>query len=160
MSMANQLAQVMHVDDAACKNCHACISICPVKYCNDGSGEAVSVKQDLCIGCGECLEACTRQARMRKDDFEAFINANKNQMVAIVAPAVASNFPNDFLRLNGWLKSIGVKGIFDVSFGAELTVKTYLEHAKKANPKTIIAQPCPAIVTYIFMFVNSFFCCA
>jgi len=47
------------------------------------------------------------------------------------------------------LKSIGVAAVFDVSFGAELTVKSYLEHLTNNHPKMIIAQPCPAIVSYI-----------
>ena len=72
-------------------------------------------------------------------------------MVAVVAPAVASNFPNLYLNLNGWLKQMGVQATFDVSFGAELTVKSYLEHAK-TDPGTIIAQPCPAIVSYIEIY--------
>jgi hypothetical protein len=73
-------------------------------------------------------------------------------MVAIVAPAVVATWPNDYLRLNGWLKSLGVQAVFDVSFGAELTVKSYLEHIKTNNPKCVIAQPCPAIVTYIEIY--------
>ncbi|MEN6624445.1 MAG: response regulator, partial [Smithella sp.] len=56
------------------------------------------------------------------------------------------------LNLNGWLKSIGIEAIFDVSFGAELTVKSYLEHLKKNRPKAMISQPCPAIVTYIEIY--------
>ena len=70
-------------------------------------------------------------------------------IVAVVAPAVASYFPNQYLKLNGWLKSLGVRAFFDVSFGAELTIKSYLHHIESNHPKTVIAQPCPAIVTYI-----------
>ncbi len=73
-------------------------------------------------------------------------------MVAIVAPAVAANFPDQYLNLNGYLKSLGVVACFDVSFGAELTVKTYLDHVEKNRPKCVIAQPCPAIVTYLEIY--------
>jgi uncharacterized coiled-coil DUF342 family protein len=54
--------------------------------------------------------------------------------------------------MNGWLKSVGVEAVFDVSFGAELTVISYLEHIKKNNPALSIAQPCPAIVTYLEIY--------
>jgi archaellum component FlaC len=74
------------------------------------------------------------------------------RMVAIVAPAAAANFPDRFLNLNGWLKSIGITGVFDVSFGAELTVKSYLEHVGANSPELVIAQPCPAIVSYIEIY--------
>ena len=54
--------------------------------------------------------------------------------------------------MNGWLKSIGIKAVFDVSFGAELTVKSYVDYLEKNNPETIIAQPCPALVSYIEIY--------
>ncbi len=65
-------------------------------------------------------------------------------IVAIVAPAVAVNFKGQDLELNGWLKSIGVKAVFDVSFGAELTTKSYVEQLSNEKPLLMIAQPCPA----------------
>lgn len=73
-------------------------------------------------------------------------------MVAVVAPAVAAVFPGQFLRLNGWLKSLGIKAVFDVSFGAELTVKSYLDHLERNQPRAIIAQPCPALVSFIEIY--------
>jgi iron only hydrogenase large subunit-like protein/uncharacterized coiled-coil DUF342 family protein len=73
-------------------------------------------------------------------------------MIAVVAPAIASVFPENFLNVNGWLKSQGVEAFFDVSFGAELTVVSYLDYINKKNPRTVIAQPCPAIVNYIEIY--------
>ena len=101
-----------------------------------------------------CIDACTHGAREGIDDFDAFMAAvsAREQIIAIVAPAVASNFPGEYLHLNGWLKSLGVKAIFDVSFGAELTVKSYLEAIKTKAPKCVIAQPCAALVSYIEIY--------
>ncbi len=151
---AGALSKVIEVDDSKCVNCHTCISVCPVKYCNDGSGDTIRLNDSTCIGCGECLSACTHGARMPKDDLPAFLDAAKRRerMVAIAAPAVISSFPNRHLNLNGWLKTMGVEAVFDVSFGAELTIRSYLEHLQKNQPKCIIAQPCPALVTYIEMY--------
>lgn len=108
----------------------------------------------MCIGCGNCIKACTHNARIVVDDFEKFISDLKRgtKMVAISAPAVASNFPGEYLNLNGWLNSIGVEAIFDVSFGAELTIKSYIDYIKEKKPETVIAQPCPAIVNYIQIY--------
>ncbi len=148
------LSEVVAVDPEKCVNCHACISACPVKFCNVAEDDYISIRHDLCIGCGQCIHACTHGARIAVDDFRPFINDAKNgaKMVAIVAPAVASNFKNRYLHLNGWMKSLGIQACFDVSFGAELTVKSYLEHIKQNNPKCVIAQPCPAIVNYIEIY--------
>lgn len=145
------LKPVINVDKEKCCNCHRCIAVCPVKLCNNGSGDYVFVNHDLCIGCGACIAACTHGARSGIDDMEEFFADLKKgvKMVAIVAPAVAVNFHGQTLRLNGWLKSIGVKAVFDVSFGAELTTKTYVEQIKNEDPKLIISQPCPALVTFI-----------
>ena len=145
------LRPVIAVDKDKCCNCHRCIAVCPVKICNDGSGDYVSINHDLCIGCGECIEACTHGARKGIDDTQEFFKDVKAgvPIVAIVAPAVAVNFKGRDLELNGFLKSLGVKAVFDVSFGAELTTKSYIEQLSNENPDLLISQPCPAIVSYI-----------
>lgn len=152
----NELAVSVGVDAEKCINCHACITACPVKYCNDGSGDYVSVNPYMCIGCGNCIRQCTHQARMWFDDFDRLLEdlSSGEKIVAIVAPSVAANFPSQYLQINGWLKSIGVEALFDVSFGAELTVKSYVDFLQnKTTPGTVITQPCPAIVTYIEMYI-------
>ncbi|MCR4736394.1 MAG: 4Fe-4S binding protein [Treponema sp.] len=150
----NHLSPVINVDKEKCCNCHRCIAVCPVKLCNDGSGDYVSLNSDLCIGCGSCIDACTHGARTGIDDIETFFNELKKgtKIIAIVAPAVAVNFKGKDLELNGWLKSIGVKAIFDVSFGAELTTKSYVEQIKRENPSLMVAQPCPALVSFIEIY--------
>jgi len=144
------LSTIIKTVPEKCVKCHRCISVCPVKFANDASGEAVLVDSDRCIGCGQCLHACEHGARVGVDDFPAFLEAlgRREPMIAIVAPAVASVFPKSYLNLNGWLKSLGLAAVFDVSFGAELTVKSYLDHIDRRHPTTTIAQPCPAIVSY------------
>lgn len=148
------LAKIIDVDREKCQNCHACISACPSKFCNDGSGDHVKINDDLCIGCGQCLTACTWGARTIVDDTESFFADLQRgvPMVTVVAPAIAASLPTTYLNLNGWLKQQGVSANFDVSFGAELTIKSYLDHIQKNNPKTVIAQPCPAIVSYIELY--------
>ncbi len=148
------LSHVLDVDEEKCVNCHKCISVCPIKYCNDGSGETVKVINDMCLACGACIKACTHDARNYRDDISQFIDAirNKTRMVAVVAPAIASNFPNQYLKINSFLKELGIEAIFDVSFGAELTIKSYVDHLKNNKPRSIISQPCPAIVTYIQIY--------
>jgi len=150
--MSRKLSPVIHVDEEKCVNCHACISVCPVKFCNDASGDHVHINHDMCIGCGTCIRHCTHDARYGIDDFPRFLeDIHSYPFIAVVAPAAASNF-SSVLSLNGFLKSFGVEAFFDVSFGAELTIKSYLEYIKSASPSTVISQPCPAIVTFIEIY--------
>lgn len=141
---------LIKVDEEKCVNCHVCIQVCPVKFCNDASGEFVDVNSDTCIACGSCIPACTHQARYYEDDFDVFVREVKNsKWIALVAPAVVANFTDTYLNINGWLKSLGAAAVFDVSFGAELTVKSYVEHIKKNGKRMHITQPCPSITQYI-----------
>jgi iron only hydrogenase large subunit-like protein/uncharacterized protein YukE len=154
MGNVHNLNQVIKIDEERCINCYACITACPVKYCMDGSGDKLTVNHNLCVGCGHCIAVCHHNARIPIDDTDLFFKDIKQgeRIVAVVAPAVASVFSNNYLKLNGYLKSLGVDAFFDVSFGAELTVVSYLNYVKEKNPKTVIAQPCPAIVTYIEIY--------
>jgi Na+-translocating ferredoxin:NAD+ oxidoreductase RNF subunit RnfB len=135
-------------------NCHACIAACPVKYCNRAIGNVVEIDANRCIGCGSCIGACKHDARLPTDDWTAFWNDLHSgvKMISVVAPAVAAAFPHRYKNLVGWLKSVGVSAVFDVSFGAELTIQSYLRHIEQNHPKTVIAQPCPAIVAYIELY--------
>lgn len=150
----NVLRSVIDVDPAKCINCRRCIAACPVKFCNDASGDHVKVISEICIGCGACISACPTGARVGVDDSAQFFKAieNKERIVAIVAPAVATCFDGNYKAFNGWLASLGISAIFDVSYGAELTVKSYVEYLKKNSPKAFLAQPCPALVSYIEIY--------
>ena len=148
--MANRVREVITVDPEKCTACHRCISVCPAKMCNDASGDYIKVNPELCIGCGRCISACHFGARQGLDDFDMCMADLKSgvKMIAIVAPSSVVSFRGHILELNTWLKSIGVQAVFDVSFGAELTSKSYVEYIKQKNPDLVIAQPCPALVTF------------
>jgi iron only hydrogenase large subunit-like protein len=148
------LRQVIKVVEDKCVNCHRCIMVCPVKMCNDGSKAIIDHHPELCIGCGECIKACTHGARVGIDDFNLFMEdlQKGEDVIAIVAPAVAASFEGAYLKVNGFLKALGVKAVFDVSFGAELTIKSYIAYRKAANPTMIIAQPCSTLVSFIEIY--------
>ncbi len=144
------IREIIRVDPEKCTACHRCISVCPAKMCNDASGDYIKVNSELCIGCGRCISACHFGARVGLDDFDLWMKDLKAgvKMIAIVAPSSVVSFRGHILELNTWLKSIGIKAVFDVSFGAELTSKSYVEYIKEKNPDLLISQPCPALVTF------------
>ncbi len=144
---------IITVDKDKCVNCHRCIAVCPVKYCNNGAGEYVTVDNNLCIHCGRCIDACQHEAREFHDDFDRFLSKSHDNLVFIVAPSIVGSWGMDYTKIISYLKTnLKAKAVYDVSFGAELTVMKYLEHIKNNNPKCIIAQPCPVVVKYIEMY--------
>ncbi len=148
------LCPVVNVIDEKCNSCHQCIAVCPVKICLDGSGDTVKINHDLCIGCGSCIRACPHEARKGIDDWDSFLADSRNgtEMIAVVAPSAAATFADKLLRLNGFLASLGVTAFFDVSFGAELTVRSYLKHIESPSPAMVISQPCPVVVNYLEIY--------
>ena len=128
-----ELIKVVGIKEENCINCYRCIGVCPVKFCNDGSGDFVQLNNDLCIGCGACIEACIvahdgneeKTARYAIDDIEEFKRAlaSGREIAALVAPSSICNF--DGFRLITALRKLGVKAVFDVSLGAEITVAAY-----------------------------------
>ncbi len=154
MRALNSLVPVIEIQEDKCVNCQKCISLCPVKYCNDGSGEVIKINHNMCIGCGSCVLACEEaghNARKRLDDLEQFVLDLKNNedIVAIIAPGAAVSFPNKLPKMISALKKMGVRAVFDVSLGAEITTYEYLKAYKNNAKLPIIAQPCPAVITFI-----------
>lgn len=145
---------VVRLHEENCVGCNKCIRVCPIPSANtaytiDG-GIKVKVNQDNCIRCGRCLDVCDHGSRYYVDDTERFFNdlENGKSISIITAPALKVNIP-EYKKFFNYLKSKGVKMIYDVSLGADITTWAYLKAIKERNLDSIIAQPCPAVVNYI-----------
>lgn len=120
-----------------------------IAYIVDGKNK-VRINEEKCIHCGECIQVCDHSARDFNDDTDDFFKdlSSGKKISLIVAPAIRLNMLN-YKKVFGYFKSIGINLIYDVSFGADITVWAYLKTIKDENLSSIIAQPCPAIVNYI-----------
>ena len=142
-----------------CTGCNKCIEACPVDCANeaylDGNGlRKVRVDDKYCIHCGACLGACDHGSRDYTDDTEQFFRdlAAGQPISIIAAPAAQVNF-DDAEHLFGWLKSMGVQHIYDVSMGADITTWAYLRAIEKYRLESVVAQPCPAIINYCERYI-------
>lgn len=139
-----------------CQGCNRCISVCPVITANYSSSvgsdqQRINVHPENCINCGACLKACEHDAREYTDDTEDFFAAlaRGERISLLLAPAFMANYPNDYGRILGGLKRLGVNHIISVSFGADITTWAYINYITKNNFLGGISQPCPAVVNYI-----------
>lgn len=138
-----------------CIGCNKCISACAsVGACvsvDENGKNKVVVDGSKCVACGACFDACEHHAREFQDDTESFFeDLKKGEKISLLlAPAFKANYPNDYERVLGGLKQMGVGHIISVSFGADITTWGYLNYIKKYDFLGGISQPCPAVVRYI-----------
>ncbi len=143
----------VHTISKACMGCNKCIFQCPT-HANEAFFEAdagkVFIRDGFCISCGECLSICDHGARDYDDDLDVFLKdlQNGESISVVIAPAATFNF-DDLKRVMGYLKAIGVQHIYDVSFGADICTWGHVRLLQQGNVSSMIAQPCPVIVSYI-----------
>lgn len=142
-----------------CIGCNRCISVCPVLQANhavtEGTGNVVKVDGDSCVHCGACMDICQHKARDYQDDTDRFFAdlARGERISLLLAPAFIANYPEQYRKVLGYLKSIGANHIISISFGADITTWAYLNWITKHNLVGGISQPCPAVVDYIENYV-------
>jgi len=143
-------------DNSKCQGCNKCIRTCIVRansaYVLDGKVK-VKINDAKCIECGRCIAVCDHGARSYLDDTGVFFQdiSQGRKITVLAAPSVRVNFTK-YKRLFGYLQSLGVQFVYDVSFGADITTWAYLKVITEKKLSTVIAQPCPAIVNYIERF--------
>lgn len=142
-----------------CEGCNKCIRSCPQILANKVIDECnrITVDENFCLGCGECITHCPHDARIYSDDTATFLSdLNVGQNISmLVAPSFLLNYAKEYKKVFGWLKTKGVKLIYDVSFGADITTYLYMKAITEMNLKTVISQPCPVIVNSIEKYYPS-----
>ncbi|MBO4374123.1 MAG: EAL domain-containing protein [Lachnospiraceae bacterium] len=140
-----------------CVGCNKCIASCScVGACvsteADESGRSkIIVDPSRCISCGACFDACEHNAREYLDDTAAFFDDLKKgvKISLLIAPAFKANYPDEYARVLGILKKLGVSRMISVSFGADITTWGYIKYIQERGFYGGISQPCPAVVSYI-----------
>jgi len=151
--------------EARCINCGLCYKVCENVVGIDHSKEK---KQALCINCGQCIMNCPVGALCTKYDYKKVMNILKdsNKKVAIsIAPAVrvslgeefgfdiGTNFENVIPSI---LRSAGFDYIFDVTFGADVTImeeaSELLERLQNKSNLPMFTSCCPSWVKYASIF--------
>jgi len=146
---------IIKTDINKCINCQRCIADCPVKYCQDASsGKIVDVIDERCIYCGRCVEACKHDARLYEDDFRRYTAASHDDVVFLFDPAIVASFGEDYKKMLHFVKHyLKATKVYDVSFGAELTLVKLVKYISDNKPDLLISNVCPTVVKYIELYI-------
>jgi len=126
-----------------------CEEACPVKAIKKDANGIEVINDDKCIYCGKCMTACPFGAIMEKSQVLQIANKLKSEekMIAMVAPAIFSQFKTKPEHILGALKAIGFNQIIEVAEGADITAQNeteeWIETVQKKQP-FLTSSCCPA----------------
>ncbi len=139
-----------------CVGCNACVRACPagdanIAHIDDEGILRIEIDDSKCIKCGACITACSHNARYFQDDIDQFLSDMKagQEIAVIAAPSIKIAFEGNWRHALQWLQNQGVKGIYDVSYGADICTWAHLRYIEKHPDAKLISQPCAAVVNYI-----------
>ncbi len=162
---------VAHIDKSKCKECGACAKVCPfsaiqnhkrpcesackVKAISMGENKEAKIDYNKCISCGACVYQCPFGAITDKsyvlqvvDILKNSQNNTKYKTVAIVAPAISSQFKYAKLgQVISGIKALGFGSVVEAALGADMVAQA--ESVELAEKGFLTSSCCPAFVDYI-----------
>ena len=156
-----------------CISCGHCPKVCPPKVAAQQLID-IEKKQDiLCISCGQCTNICPVEAMTEKivyKEVKKILKDKKNRCVIFsIAPAIRASLGEEFgcevgtnveKKIPEALRAIGVDYVFDITFGADLTIMEeateLVKRIKEKKNLPLLSSCCPAWVKYAEIFYPEF----
>ncbi|HOW30120.1 MAG TPA: [Fe-Fe] hydrogenase large subunit C-terminal domain-containing protein [Bacteroidales bacterium] len=145
---------LLHINADLCKECYACIRICPVKAIELRANETVPfIADSRCIGCGSCLEVCHPKAIIYYDsrqDVRKLLDS-ESKVTALLDPSISAEFDDitDYRKFVAMVKQLGFNYVHETAFGVDLVAKEYHELVSNFLGKYYILANCPPIVSLV-----------
>ena len=144
-----------------CVACNHCVHICPAiganVTANDEGRISIDVSDKNCIHCGRCIKECIHDARQYTDSLDDLLLDLKRggEISVIVDPTFVVTYGMQRARqVFGYLKSIGVKGVYDSSIGGDISLFCHVKYLRENEDEDgvcdkYIAHTCPGFSNYV-----------
>ena len=158
--------QKAHIDKDKCVECGACAKVCPYSAISNSkrpcensckvnaismdSNHTATIDNSKCIQCGSCVYQCPFGAIVDKSYILDVIEMlrNKEDVFAIVAPAIAAQFSKATLgQVITGIKKLGFSHVVEAALGADLIACH--EALELVEKEFLTTSCCPAFVNYI-----------
>lgn len=168
-------------DSSKCILCKKCVSVCEQiqgvnAICETNRGFNTKIEtafeqgfiNSSCVGCGQCVNVCPTGALTENQNIKnalEILDIKYKEKICIVAPAVRVAVKEMFNLtsveeaekiLPSLLKKVGFNKVFDVNFGADLTIveesKEFLNRLKDGKNLPLFTSCCPSWVEYAHKF--------
>lgn len=169
-----------HIDEGLCVNCglcmqncpyHAIIRIpvpceeaCPVGAISKDENGKERIDYSKCIFCGHCMSECPFGAMMDKSQLVDVLKhvMSGKKVIAMYAPAIASQFRATSGQLEKALKASGFFDVVEVAIGADITADKEAHEFEERMEKgelLMTTSCCPAYVRAVKLHVPELLPC-
>ncbi|NDW13596.1 hydrogenase [Bacteroides sp. 214] len=160
-------AEIDHDTCISCGKCHQschyhaivympvpCEEACPVKAIKKDEYGIESIDESKCIYCGKCINACSFGAIFEISQVFDVLQRIRNgkEVVAIVAPSIASQFKAPLEQVYGAIRNMGFSDVVEVAQGAMETTRCESEEfIEKLNGKEpfMTTSCCPSYMQLV-----------
>ncbi|WP_026894022.1 [Fe-Fe] hydrogenase large subunit C-terminal domain-containing protein [Clostridiisalibacter paucivorans] len=135
--------------DDLCIGCTNCIKGCPTEAIRVRN-EKAKIIESKCIDCGECIRRCPEHAKDSVSDSIDELDSFKYK-IALPAPSLYSQFGKntDIGKILYSLKLVGFDHIFEVSRAADIVSDYTQKIVATSSISPLISSSCPVVVRLI-----------